>query len=181
MKRFFRIIQIAILHAEKQIIHALCDMRSKNSGYILRIVQLLAGNRHTPRELCHIVAECFVTFCRGKRPSAANDVSLAKVFEMEKALRHRFRRREYMVPCELAYPFLRIRFRRISEKMKTHMILHQPDHLFRESRRPAIARKDIPCHLCPHLIMAIVREPAFPYRADPRHPLGYIMKQRCPA
>ena len=61
------------------------------------------------------------------------------------------------------------------------MILHQPDHLFRESRRPAIARKDIPCHLSPLLIMAIVREPAFPYRADPRHPLGYIMKQRCPA
>ena len=51
VKRFFRIIQIAILHAEKQIIHALCDMRNKNSGYILRIVQLLAGNRHTPREL----------------------------------------------------------------------------------------------------------------------------------
>ena len=111
MKRFFRIIQIAILHAEKQIIHALCDMRSKNSGYILRIVQLLAGNRHTPRELCHIVAECFVTFCRGKRSSAANDVSLAKVFEMKKALRHRFRRSEYMVSCELTYPFLRIRFR----------------------------------------------------------------------
>ena len=48
-------------------------------------------------------------------------------------------------------------------------------------RRPAPARKDVPCHLCPLLIMTIVREPAFPYRADPRHPLGYIMKQRCPA
>ena len=111
VKCLFRIIQIAILHAEKQILHALCHMRSKKSRYILRIVELPAGDRHTSRELCHVFTEGFVTFCRRKRPSTANDIRLAKIFEMEKALRHCFGRREYMVSCELAYPFLRIRFR----------------------------------------------------------------------